>query len=114
MARKIRKGDTVVVIAGAHKGSTGTVARVIPERDQVVVEGVNRVKRHQKPTPRNPEGGIIEKEMPIHVSNVALIDPETQKPTRVRFKIGEDGKKVRVAVKSGKTIETVTKAAEAG
>jgi large subunit ribosomal protein L24 len=110
MARKIRKGDSVVVIAGAHKGSTGTVARVLPERDQVVVEGVNHVRRHQKPTPRNPEGGIVEKDMPIHISNVMLVDPETQKPTRVRMQI-EDGKKVRVAVKSGKTI--VAKAAEA-
>ena len=115
MARKIRKGDSVVVIAGAHKGSTGTVARVIPERDQVVVEGVNRVKRHQKPTPRNPEGGVLEKDMPIHISNVMLVDPETQKPTRTRFELA-DGKKVRVAVKSGKTIETpaAQKSAEAG
>jgi large subunit ribosomal protein L24 len=107
---KIRKGDTVVVTAGAHKGSTGTVARVLPEHDKVVVEGVNRVRRHQKPTPRNPEGGIVEKDMPIHISNVMLVDPDTQKPTRVRMKV-EDGKKVRVAVKSGKTI--VTKAAPA-
>jgi large subunit ribosomal protein L24 len=111
MARKIRKGDNVVVIAGAHKGSTGTVARVLPERDQVVVEGVNRVKRHMKPTPRSPEGGIVEKDMPIHISNVMLVDPETNKPTRVRFETA-DGKKVRVAVKSGKVIET--KAVEAG
>ena len=100
-----------MVIAGAHKGSTGSVARVLPETDKVVVEGVNRVRRHQKPTPRNPEGGIVEKDMPIHISNVMLVDPDTQKPTRVRSKV-EDGKKVRVAVKSGKTI--VTKAAEAG
>jgi large subunit ribosomal protein L24 len=111
MARKIRKGDTVVVIAGAHKGSTGTVARVLPETDKVVVEGVNRVKRHNKPTPRNPEGGVVEKDMPIHISNVMLLDPETQKPTRTRMKV-EDGKKVRVAVKSGKAIVTKTAALE--
>ena len=104
MARKIRKGDSVVVIAGAHKGSTGTVARVFPETDKVVIEGVNRVRRHQKPTPRSPEGGIVEKDMPIHISNVQLVDPDTGKPTRVRFE-EQDGKKVRVAVKSGKTIE---------
>jgi len=108
---KIKKGDKVIVIAGAHKGTTSTVTRVLPERDLVVVDGVRRVKRHQKPTPRNPEGGIVEKDMPIHVSNVALIDPETNKPTRVRARV-EDGKKVRVA-KSGKVIEQ-PKAADAG
>jgi len=103
MASKIRKGDKVVVIAGAHKGTVGTVSRVMPEFSQVVVEGVNRVKRHMKPTPRNPEGGIVEKDRPIHVSNVALVDPKTEKATRVRFKTGDDGKKVRVA-KSGEVI----------
>jgi large subunit ribosomal protein L24 len=103
MARKIKKGDKVVVIAGAHKGSTGTVTRVLPEFDQVVIEGVNRVKRHMKPSPRMPEGGIVEKDRPIHVSNVALVDPQTNKPTRVRFEVKE-GKKVRVAVKSGSVI----------
>ena len=111
MAAKIKKGDTVMVITGAHKGETGTVERVIPEFNKVVVTGINQVKRHSKPTPRNPEGGILTKTMPIHISNVQLVDPETQKPTRVRFK-SEGGKKVRVAVKSGKVIEQ--KAAEAG
>ena len=105
MASKIRKGDQVVVIAGAHKGTTGTVTKVIPEFSQVIVEGVNRVKRHQKPIPRLPEGGIIEKDRPIHVSNVALIDPSTGKPTRVRFQTDAEGKKTRVAVKSGDVIE---------
>jgi len=104
MAAKIKKGDQVVVIAGAAKGTTGTVARVIPEFSQVIVEGVNRVKRHQKPTPRNPEGGIIEKDRPIHISNVALVDPSTNKPTRVRFQVDADGNKSRVAVKSGTVI----------
>jgi large subunit ribosomal protein L24 len=104
MAAKIKKGDQVVVIAGAAKGTTGTVSRVIPEFSQVIVEGVNRVKRHQKPTPRNPEGGIIEKDRPIHISNVALVDPSTNKPTRVRFQVDADGKKSRVAVKSGTVI----------
>jgi large subunit ribosomal protein L24 len=103
MARKIKKGDKVVVTAGAHKGTVGTVSRVLPEFDQVVVEGVNRVKRHMKPNPRMPEGGIVEKDRPIHVSNVALVDPQTQKATRVRFEV-KDGKKVRVAVKSGSVI----------
>jgi large subunit ribosomal protein L24 len=105
MASKIKKGDKVVVIAGAHKGTVGTVSRVLPEFDQVVVEGVNRVKRHMKPTPRAPEGGIIEKDRPIHASNVALVDPQTDKPTRVRFQQNDEGKKVRVAVKSGSVIQ---------
>jgi large subunit ribosomal protein L24 len=104
MAAKIRKGDQVVVIAGAHKGTTGTVSKVIPEFSQVIVEGVNRVKRHQKPIPRLPEGGIIEKDRPIHISNVALVDPSTGKPTRVRFQTDADGKKSRLA-KSGSVIE---------
>ena len=103
MASKIKKGDQVVVISGAHKGTTGTVSRVLPEFDQVIVDGVNRVKRHMKPTPRMPEGGIIEKDRPIHVSNVAVIDPATGKATRVRFKV-IDGKKTRVAAKSGTEI----------
>jgi large subunit ribosomal protein L24 len=104
MASKIRKGDQVVVIAGAARGTQGTVTKVIPEFDQVIVEGVNRVKRHMKPTPRMPEGGIIEKDRPIHASNVAVVDPSTGKPTRVRFE-ERDGKKARVAVKSGTVIE---------
>lgn len=108
MAQKIKKGDRVVVISGAHKGTTGTVNRVLPEFAQVIVEGVNRVKRHMKPTPRMPEGGIIEKDRPIHVSNVALVDPSSGKPTRVRFQLDENGKKTRVAVKSGAVIETAT------
>jgi large subunit ribosomal protein L24 len=106
MAAKIKKGDNVVVIAGAAKGTTGIVTRVFPEFDKVVVDGVNRVKRHQKPTPRNPEGGIIEKDRPIHISNVALVDASTGKPTRVRFQIEADGTKNRVAVKSGNVIES--------
>jgi len=105
MASKIRKGDQVVVIAGAAKGTKGTVTRVFPEFDKVVVEGVNRVKRHQKPTPRSPEGGIIEKDRPVHISNVALVDPSTGKPTRVRFQTEADGTKNRVAVSSGSVIE---------
>ena len=104
MASKIKKGDKVVVIAGAHKGTVGTVSKVIPEFGQVVVEGVNRVKRHMKPTPRMPEGGIVEKDRPIHASNVALVDPKTEKATRVRFEVDANGKKSRVAVKSGSVI----------
>ena len=108
MASKIKKGDQVIVIAGAAKGTVGTVAKVIPEFSQVVVEGVNRVKRHMKPTPRMPEGGIVEKDRPIHISNVALVDPSTGKPTRVRFQTDAEGKKSRVAAKSGTVIEAKT------
>jgi large subunit ribosomal protein L24 len=112
---KIKRGDKVVVIAGAQKGTQGTVTRVLPEINRVVVEGVSRVKRHQKPTPRQPEGGIIEKDRPIHVSNVALVDPSTGKATRTRSK-EQDGKKVRVAVKSGTVIadNTAKTSAQAG
>jgi large subunit ribosomal protein L24 len=106
MASKVRKGDQVVVIAGASRGTVGTVTKVIPEFDQVVIEGVNRVKRHMKPSPRMPEGGIIEKDRPIHVSNVALVDPNTGKATRVKFQLDADGKKIRVAAKSGAVIES--------
>ena len=105
MALRIKKGDKVVVIAGAHKGSEGEVLKVIPETDRLIVSGVARVKRHQKPTPHNPEGGIIEKEAPIHRSNVMLLDTKTNKPTRVRVETNEDGKKVRFAKKSGETID---------
>jgi large subunit ribosomal protein L24 len=98
MAR-LRKDDEVVVIAGKDKGARGKVLKVLVERDRVIVEGVNRVKRHSKPTPKS-QGGIIEKEMSIHVSNVMLLDQKTDKPTRVRSEI-KDGKKVRVSVKSG-------------
>ncbi|ATD31349.1 50S ribosomal protein L24 [Macrococcoides bohemicum] len=100
----IKKGDKVIVITGKDKGKTGTVIEALPKKDRVVVEGVNIVKKHQKPTQMNPEGGIVEFEAAIHVSNVMLIDPKTNKPTRVGTKI-EDGKKVRVAKKSGEIIK---------
>lgn len=100
----IKKGDKVIVITGKDKGKTGTVIEAFPKKDRVVVEGVNIVKKHQKPTQMNPEGGIVEFEAAIHVSNVMLIDPKTNKPTRVGTKI-EDGKKVRVAKKSGEIIK---------
>lgn len=100
----IKKGDKVIVITGKDKGKTGTVIEALPKRDRVVVEGVNIVKKHQKPTQMNPEGGITEFEGAIHVSNVMLLDPKTNKPTRVGTKI-EDGKKVRVAKKSGEIIK---------
>jgi large subunit ribosomal protein L24 len=100
MARHIKTGDTVVVIAGADKGKTGKVLRVLTDRDRVVVEGVNRVWKHVRPSQRNPRGGRIQKDAPIHISNVMPLDPTTGKGTRVRFST-QDGVKHRIAVKSG-------------
>ncbi|PZP62771.1 MAG: 50S ribosomal protein L24 [Azospira oryzae] len=103
--RKIRKGDEVVVIAGKDKGRRGTVLRVVDD-ERVVVEGINKVKKHQRPNPlKGTTGGIIEKEMPIHVSNVAIFNPHTQKPDRVGFKILEDKRKVRYFKSNGEVID---------
>lgn len=94
--RKIRKGDDVVVITGKDKGKRGAVLRMVDD-ERLVVEGINQVKKHQKPNPmKGTAGGIIEKEMPIHVSNIALFNPATQKADRVGVKVLEDGRKVRV------------------
>ncbi|MCW5732326.1 MAG: 50S ribosomal protein L24 [Alphaproteobacteria bacterium] len=100
---KIKKGDNVVVIAGRDKGKTGSVLQVNPTEMRVVVQGVNMAKRHTKPRPGQP-GGVVEKELPIHVSNVAHIDPKDNKPTRVGYKI-VDGRKLRVAARSGEMID---------
>ncbi|BBK35724.1 50S ribosomal protein L24 [Allostella sp. ATCC 35155] len=101
---KIKKGDRVVVITGRDKGKIGTVLRAIPTESRVVVEGVNMVKRHTRQTARD-QGGVVEKEGTIHVSNVAHVDPKSNKPTRVGFKNLEDGRKVRVARDSGEVID---------
>ncbi|MEO1135958.1 MAG: 50S ribosomal protein L24 [Pseudomonadota bacterium] len=103
MAAKIKKGDKVIVLAGRDRGAEGEVIDVMPKADRLVVRGVNLVKKHQRQTP-GQEGGIITREASIHVSNVALKDPSTGKPTRVGFKI-DDGKKVRVAKASGEVID---------
>ena len=100
MARHIKSGDTVIVIAGADKGKTGRVLRVLTGKDRVVVEGINRVWKHVRPSQRNPQGGRIQKDAPIHVSNVMPLDPTSGKGTRVRFET-RDGKKHRIAVGSG-------------
>jgi large subunit ribosomal protein L24 len=100
----IRKGDAVVVISGSQKGKKGEVLKMLREDLRAVVKGVNVVKRHTKASGTNP-GGIVEKEMSIHVSNLAHVDPVSGKPTRIGIKIAEDGKKVRVAKKSGKEIK---------
>jgi large subunit ribosomal protein L24 len=101
---KIRKGDRVKVIAGRSKGKIGDVLRVLAADERVVVSGVNVIKRHTKPS-RSEQGGIIEREAAIHVSNVALLDPKTDKPTKIGFKFLEDGRKVRFARGSGETID---------
>ena len=103
-AAKIKKGDTVVVLSGKDRGQTGTVAKVMPKDGKIVVEGVNIAARHRKPTQTNPQGGIDRVPAPMAISKVALADPKDGKPTRVRFE-ERDGKKVRVAVKSGETID---------
>jgi len=102
-AQKIKKGDTVVVLSGKDKGRTGEVVKAMPKEGKVVVSGVNVAARHRKPTQANPQGGIERREAPMHMSKVAVADPKTGKPTRVRFE-ERDGKKVRVAVKSGELI----------
>jgi large subunit ribosomal protein L24 len=108
MAARIRKGDTVVIISGKDKGKTGKVMRVLREDDRVLVEGINLVKRHTRPSPRNATGGIIEREQPLHACKVMPLDPKTGKGTRVRFTELADGKKVRIAVKSGDELPAVS------
>jgi large subunit ribosomal protein L24 len=104
MAAKIKKGDKVVVLTGRDKGRTGEVFQVMPKEERALVRGVNLVKRHQRQT-MNQEGGIIQKEAPVHLSNLALADPKDGKPTRVGFKILDDGRKVRFAKRSGDLID---------
>jgi large subunit ribosomal protein L24 len=101
----VKKDDKVFVITGKDKGKTGRVLEAYPRENRVLVEGVNMIKKHQKPNQENPQGGIITKEAPIHVSNVMLIDPKSGKPTRIGYKTLENGKKVRIAKKSGEVID---------
>ena len=103
--QRIRKGDEVVVISGRDKGKRGTVLRRV-DKDLVLVEGVNRVKKHQRPNPmKGQTGGIVDKDMPIHVSNLALYNPQTQKADRVRVKVLDDGRKVRVFRSNGEMVD---------
>ncbi len=105
MTARIRKDDMVIVIAGKDKGSSGRVLKVMPKEERVVVEGVNLMKRHTKPDIAHPQGGVVSKEAPLHISNVQLRDPKTGKPTRVGFKVNDKGRKVRVAKGSGVEID---------
>lgn len=102
---KIKKKDRVVVLTGKDKGKTGEVLRVLTAENRVVVQGINMVSKHQRPSQANPQGGIVKQEAPIHVSNVAIADPKTGKATRTGVKVLQDGKKVRVAKKSGEVID---------
>ncbi len=104
MKLKLKKGDKVIVTTGKDKGKTGEITTVFPKENKVIVGGVNMVKRHTKPS-QESAGGIISKEMPIHVSNVALVDPKTGKASRVGYKVEKDGHKVRVAKKSGEVVD---------
>ncbi|WP_170004514.1 50S ribosomal protein L24 [Pseudopontixanthobacter vadosimaris] len=101
---KIKKGDTVVILSGKDKGETGKVRTIMPKDGKVIVEGINMISRHRKPDQANPQGGIDRREAAMHLSKVAVADPKDGKPTRVRFE-ERDGKKIRVAVKSGETID---------
>ena len=105
MAAKIKKGDYVLVLSGKDKGKKGEVLKVIPREERVVVAGVHVVKRHMRPSQADPDGGIKTFEAPIHVSNVSAIDPKSGEATRVGFKTLKDGKKVRVATKSGELLD---------
>jgi large subunit ribosomal protein L24 len=101
----VRKGDTVIVVAGKERGKRGRVLRVLPEKNRVVVERINMIKKHQRPTQKLRQGGIIEREGSIHLSNVMLVDPGSDRPTRVGMKALSDGKKVRVARRSGEMLD---------
>jgi large subunit ribosomal protein L24 len=107
MGAKIRTDDHVVVISGKDKGKTGKVLRVDPQKDRVYIEGLNMVKRHQRPLPGRPnmQVGVIEKEGPIHISNVAIVDPKDHKPTRVGITRNEEGRRVRVTRRSGAQLD---------
>ena len=104
-AAKIRKGDKVIVLSGKDKGKTGEITAAMPKDGKVVVSGVNIATRHKKATQTNPLGGLERKEAPMHISKVAIVDPKDGKATRVRFDVSKDGKKVRVAARSGEKID---------
>jgi large subunit ribosomal protein L24 len=110
MARHVKKGDVVMVLAGDDRGKTGEVLRVDASAGKVLVQGVNRVYRHLRPSRQHPQGGRIQKEMPIHISNVLPVDPKTNRPTRVAFRVGADGSKQRIAKRSGEPLGAVRKA----
>ena len=101
----IKKDDTVIVLAGEDKGKTGKVLKVLVDKNRAIVEGINIVSKSAKPSAKNPQGGIIKQEAPIHISNLSFVDPKSGKATRIAIKTTEDGKKVRIAKKSGEEIK---------
>ncbi len=101
---RIKKGDNVIVVAGKDKGATGQVLKTFASKERVLVEGINMMKKHVRASQFNPDGGVVEQEAPIHVSNVMLVDPKTKKPTKVGYKFDENGKKVRYAKDSGQAL----------
>lgn len=101
----VKKGDTVIVITGKDKGKKGRVLQVSPKDNKVLVEGVNLVKKHSRPNKNNPQGGILNQEAPIHASNVMLVDPKSGNTTRIGYKVLDNGKKVRIAKKSGEALD---------
>jgi large subunit ribosomal protein L24 len=105
MASRLRKNDNVQVISGEYKGKTGKILKVFPEKNRAIVEGINVVKRHTKPNAKNQQGGIVEKEASIHISNLMLVCPKTGKPTRLGKMVLEDGKRVRFSKKAKESIE---------
>ena len=102
---KLKKGDKVIVTAGKSKGQSSTIVRVLPRDNMVLLDGLNLVKRHRKPSAQNRKGQIVDKPMPIHASNVMLLDPKSGKPTRIKIVRGKDGERQRVAVKSGEELK---------
>jgi large subunit ribosomal protein L24 len=103
---RVVKNDTVKILTGKYRGKTGKVLKVFPDQDRIIVEGVNIIKKHTKPSQKNPQGGIVEKEATVQVSNVMIIDPKTNEPTRIGYKILEDGSKVRISKKSGEMLSS--------
>ena len=101
----IKKDDTGIVLTGEDKGKTGKVLKVLVEKNRAIVEGINIVSKSAKPSAKNPQGGIVKQEAPVHISNLSLIDPKSGKPTRISVKKTDDGKKVRIAKKSGEEIK---------
>lgn len=101
---KLKKGDKVIVIAGKEKGKSASIVRVLPKENRVLLDGLNMMKRHRRPSQKNRTGQIVEKPMPIHASNVQLVDPKSGKPTRIKIKLDDKGGRSRIAVKSGQTI----------
>lgn len=101
---KLKKGDKVIVIAGKNRGATGTISRAIPKKDRVLIDGINLVKKHRRPSAQNRKGQIVDKPMSIHISNIMLADPKGGKPTRIRIE-RKEGVRTRVAVRSGETLK---------